>query len=255
MSDRIETFEVGESARVVAATRAGDITVIGGPPGSVRVVVDGSGAGNYEIDQLGDVITVEPRRKGRLLGSSTDIVLTVPATASVELACTSGDITVQSEVAELRASVASGDVRADTVDGVARINSASGDIKINTVLDAEINTASGTVRLGRVLRNLRLNAASGNVHVDDIGESASCKVASSDVRIRSFTGSEIHHKSMSGNLHLGVPPRRTIELDFSSVSGRLRNRLPKGDGSPSEQLLSITMTAISGDLTLQGAKS
>ncbi len=255
MSDRIETFEVGETVRVIAATRSGDIAVVGGDPGSVQVVIDGPGAGNYEIDQLGDVISVEPRRKGRFIGSSADLILTVPDGASLELSCTSGDVNVQGEVEEMRVSVASGDVRADRIRSGCRINSASGDIRVNSVRDAEINTASGTVRLGRVIRNLRLNAASGNVYVDAIGDSAICKVASSDVRIGSFEGSEIRHKTMSGNLHLGIPAQRTIDLDFTSVSGRLRNRLPKGDGSPSKKLVTISMTAVSGDLTLKGAKS
>jgi DUF4097 and DUF4098 domain-containing protein YvlB len=253
MSDRIEKFDVGDSVRIIASTRSGDIAVVNGPAGFVQIAVDGSDAGDYEIDQLGDVISVEPRRKGRFMASSTDLVLTVPESASLELSCTSGDINVQCDVDELRASVASGDVRAATVHGVFRVNSASGDIRADSATDAEVNTASGTVRLGRVVRNLRLNAASGNVYVDEIGESAVCKVASSDVRIGAFTGTEIRHKSMSGDLHLGIPPRRTVELDFSSVSGRLRNRLPKGDGGPSEKLLSISVTAVSGDLTLKGA--
>lgn len=252
MNDRIETFDASDSVRIIAATRSGDITVMGGPAGSVRVVVDGPGAANYDIVQLGDVISVEPRRKGRFLASSADVVLTVPAGASLELACTSGDINVQTDIVELRASVASGDVRANAIHGFARVNAASGDVRINAADDAEINTASGTVRLGRI-RRIRLNAASGNVYVDEIAESANCKVASSDVRIASFAGTEIRHKTMSGDLHLGIPPNRTIELDFASVSGRLRNRLGKSASDGDKQPLSISMSAVSGDLTLKGA--
>lgn len=255
MSDRIETFEVGEHVRVIAATRSGDITVVAGPPGSVRAAIDGGEAGDYEIDQIGDVISVESRRKRRFLEPTVDIVLTVPATATLELSCTSGDILVQSPVAELRASVASGDIRLDRVETVCKVNSASGDIRVNWAQDAEINTASGTVRLGRVDRALRLNAASGNVYVASIGDSAIAKVASSEVRIGSFEGSEIKVKTMSGDLHLGIPPRRTVELDFSSLSGRLRNKLPASDGSPSEKTLLVSVAAVSGDLTLAAAKN
>jgi DUF4097 and DUF4098 domain-containing protein YvlB len=253
MSDRIETFAVGPTVRIVAATRSGDITVVSGEPNSVRVVIDGGGAATYEIDQIGDVISVEPRRKGRFIGSSADIILSVPEGASLELSCTSGDITVQTPVVELRASVASGDIRVDRVATICRVNSASGDIRINNAQDAEVNTASGTVRLGRIDRSLRLNAASGDVYVDSIGDSAICKVASSDVRVGTFEGSEMRLKTMSGDLHLGIPPRRTIELDFTSLSGRLRNKLPKGDGGPSERILLVSVTAVSGDVTLTGA--
>ena len=200
------------------------------------------------------MISIEPRRKGRFIGSSADIVLTIPNRASLELACTSGDILVQIPVVEVRAAVASGDVRIDTVETICRINSASGDIRVTSAQDAEINTASGTVRLGRIERALRVNAASGNIYADSIGESAIAKVASSDIRIGSFEGSEIRAKTMSGDVHVGVPPRRTVELDFSSLSGRLRNKLPAGDGSPSEKTLLISIAAVSGDLTLSGAK-
>jgi DUF4097 and DUF4098 domain-containing protein YvlB len=229
--------------------------VVGGEPGTVRVVLDGGGAGNYEIDQIGDVISIEPRRKGRFIGASADVILTVPTGASLELSCTSGDINVQGSVVELRANVASGDVRADRVVSGCRVNTASGDIRLNWAKDAEVNTASGTVRLGRIDRSLRVNAASGNVYVDEIGDSAVCKAASSSVRVGSFEGSEFRLKTMSGDLHLGLPARRTIELDFSSLSGRLRNKLPKSDGSPSEKLVLISVATVSGDLTLSRAKN
>lgn len=252
MSDRIAALDVGAAVRVIAATRSGDIAVVNGEPGSVQVAISGGGASDYEIDQVGDVITIEPRRKSRFVGSSADIGLVVPTTASLELSCTSGDIIIQGSVLEARASVASGDVRIHTVERVCKVNSASGDIRIASTADAEINTASGTVRLGVVDNGLLLNAASGNVHVDEVGEFARCKVASSDVRIKRFNGTELRHKTMSGDLHVGIPPRRTIDLDFSSMSGRLRNKLPQGDGSPSEKTLSISVAAVSGDLTLTG---
>ena len=53
----------------------------------------------------------------------------------------------------------------------------------------------------------------------------------------------------------GLGKVRFCELDFNSLSGRLRNKLPAGDGSPSEKTLIVSVTAVSGDLTLLGAKS
>jgi DUF4097 and DUF4098 domain-containing protein YvlB len=252
MTDRIESFRVGDSPRVVAATRRGDIAVVIGEPGTVQVRFAGSGADGFDVNQLGDRITVESRRRG-LFGSSIDIILTVPTAAGLELSCTSGDIVVQGDVEELKASVASGDVRAGTIRSACRVNSASGDIRVDSVRDAEINTASGDVRLGRVEQTLRLNSASGDVYVGEVGESATFKVASSTVRVACLSGSELRYKSMSGDLVVGIPQHRTIELDFTSLSGQLRNRLPAGDGSPSEKVVTISVNAVSGDLTLRGA--
>jgi DUF4097 and DUF4098 domain-containing protein YvlB len=252
MSDRVESFQVGDSVRVVAGTRSGDITVVVGEAGVARVAIDGSAATDFQISQVGDVITVDSRKKG-LFASSADIVLTVPNGARLELSCTSGDIDVQGDVEELRASVASGDVRAESVRSVCHVNSASGDITVGSTGEAEINTASGTVRIDRVVRDMRLNSASGNVYVDEIGDTLTAKVASSTVRIGAFHGTEVRHKAMSGDLYLGIPHRRTVELDFTSLSGRIRNHLSKGDGQPSEKLLVISVNAVSGDLILQDA--
>jgi DUF4097 and DUF4098 domain-containing protein YvlB len=252
MTDRVETFEVGETARVIATTRRGDITVVVGEPGNVEIAMTGSGSNGFDVGQVGNVITVEPGGRG-FFAATADIVLTVPTRTTLELSCTSGDIDVQGEVDELRASVASGDVRAGSVRGVCRVNSASGDIIVEQMEDAEINTASGDVRLGRVTGALRLNSASGDVYVDEVGESIKTKVASSTVRIARFSGSELRHNSMSGDIQVGIPPRRTIELDFSSLSGRLRNRLPAAAGGPSEKVVTLSVNAVSGDLTLQGA--
>jgi DUF4097 and DUF4098 domain-containing protein YvlB len=252
MRDRIETFQVGASVRVVAGTRSGDIAVVVGSPGTVQVAMDGAGAESFQIDQIGDVITVDSKRKG-VFSSSTDIVLTVPSSTRLELSCTSGDIDVQGDVEELRASVASGDVRAETVRSVCHVNSASGDITIGAAGDVEINTASGTVRVEKVAHNLRLNSASGDVYVNEIGDTSRSKVVSSTVRIGAFHGTEVRHKSMSGDLYLGIPRRRSVELDFASLSGRLRNHISKGDGGPSEKLLVVSVNAVSGDLILQDA--
>lgn len=253
MSDRIEQFEVGRSVRITATTRSGDIIVLPGSDGIVKVAIDGSGAERFDIEQLGDLIVVEPRSKGRLRTSSADVVLTVPPGASLELAGASGDIRVQAEVATVRAGVASGDVRISRVVGTCRVNSASGDITIDEAGDVEVNTASGTVRIGTVQRSLRLNAASGDAFIDEIGTDATCKVASGDVRIGRFSGTELRFKAMSGDLRVGIPPRRTVDLDLRSMSGEFRNHLPSASGLPSEKTVVIAVTTVSGDLVLRGA--
>lgn len=251
MSDRVETFQVGQTVRVVAKTRSGDIRVLAGDPGSVLIAIDGN-ADSFEINQTGDVITVESRRRG-LIGSSSDVTLTVPAVAVVDLSCSSGDIDVQGEIGELKASVASGDVRADKVTTICRVNSASGDITLGSASEAEINTASGTVRIDAIARDLRINSASGDAFIGEVGGSFRSKLASGTIRIDAMRGGEVRHKSMSGDLYLGIPPRRTVELDYSSLSGRLHNRVSRGDGSPSEKLLVLSVNTVSGNLNLLDA--
>ena len=131
--------------------------------------------------------------------------------------------------------------------------SGDGILLIDEAGDVEVNTASGTVRIGTVQRSLRLNAASGDAFIDEIGTDATCKVASGDVRIGRFSGTELRFKAMSGDLRVGIPPRRTVDLDLRSMSGEFRNHLSSASGLPSEKTVVISVTTVSGDLILQGA--
>lgn len=79
--------------------------------------------------------------------------------------------------------------------------------------------------------------------------------ASGDLRIGRVDGSEVNARTLSGDVVLGIPARRRIDVDMQSMSGDLRNRLPKGDGSPPEASIRIRAVSVSGDVTLRGADS
>jgi DUF4097 and DUF4098 domain-containing protein YvlB len=57
---------------------------------------------------------------------------------------------------------------------------------------------------------------------------------------------------VSGDVRLGIPPRRTLDVEVQTLSGDVRNRLPTGDGSPPEKRVTLTVKTLSGDITLQG---
>ena len=67
------------------------------------------------------------------------------------------------------------------------------------------------------------------------------------------TGQVDTGKTLSGNLKIGIPPRRRVDFDVQSLSGEMRSDLPPGDGSPPERTIEIKVKTISGDVLLVGA--
>ncbi|MGI8823040.1 MAG: DUF4097 family beta strand repeat-containing protein [Acidimicrobiia bacterium] len=254
MSSRLEQFAVGERFRVEATTTSGEITVRSGNPGEVVVRVDGPAADDYRISQHGDTISVVPERSGILRRfSATEVFLELPPGGSLSLTTASGDIVVQAETADLEATSASGDIRVGSVAGSGRIRSASGDISMDTVGGhLSVDTAAGDLRVGRVGSDLNASSAAGDIAVDFCGECVDVNTASGDITIRRVDGSDVRVKTMSGDVRLGIPPRRTLEVDLQTLSGDVRNRLPQGDGSPPEKRVALKVKTLSGDVTLQG---
>jgi DUF4097 and DUF4098 domain-containing protein YvlB len=252
MSKRQERFEVGPRPGIELATFSGDIVVTEGPDGVIEVLLNGA-PDKFTIEQRGDTIVVQPEGSRRF-ARATDITAKVPPGTAAQLKCTSGDLLVEVPLSRLDAAVASGDVRARAITGDATIKSASGDTAIDNVDGRlEINTASGDARIGHVGFELTMNTASGDARVDSVDGPVRLRTASGDVRIRRFDGGDLTAKTLAGDLTVGIPKRRRIDLDLQSLSGSLRNRLPEGDGSPPEKTITLSIKSVSGDVTLTGA--
>ncbi len=249
-----EVFTVGERVRIEASTTSGDIIVSPGEPGVVDIRIE-DGLGNFMVEQSGDLILIKPNRSGFFSRfASADIHLAVPGSAELALHCTSGDVLVNTPVREVEVSSASGDVRIDDVARSVKVRSASGDVWVGGVGEQlTVTTASGTVRAGDVGRDFTATSGSGDVYVDRVGETASVKAASGDISVHRFDGTELSVKTLSGDLRIGIPPRRLLDVDLQTLSGELRNRLPEGDGSDPERSVSLRLTTVSGDVTLRGA--
>jgi DUF4097 and DUF4098 domain-containing protein YvlB len=252
MKDLRKQFDVGDVVRVDVATTSGDITVVPGEPGRVEVELSGSPDG-YVVELVGDTVTVQPEKGRRRRFSSTDVVIRAPAGATVVAHCTSGDINVTVPVDDLDLSVASGDIRVREVLGNVKVKSASGDISIDSVEgQTAVTTASGSVKLGRAGSDTVVTTASGDALIDLLEGTAKFQTASGDLHVRRLTGDGLSVKSLSGDVKVGIPPRRRIDFDVQSLSGDLRNELPPGDGSPPEKLVNLRVKSVSGNVTLVG---
>lgn len=254
MSTVDEVFDVAPGVVVDVRVVSGDVTVTGGEEGRLVVRVDRDSRDDFDIDHRGNMVTVHLRKGWRRRSSGGGVAVVIPSGTDLRVNSASGDIFVGVDVAHALANTASGDIRMESVSGAASIKSASGDIRLDTVGDRlDVSTASGDVRLGELRGPTVITTASGDVAIEQADDSLTLRSASGRFDVGVFDGSDFKAKSLSGGVRVGVLPRRRLDVDINTLSGRLTNQLPEGDGSPPERTISLAVNTVSGNVTLRGA--
>ncbi|TWI14111.1 DUF4097 family beta strand repeat-containing protein [Aerolutibacter ruishenii] len=201
----------------------------------------GEGVERLAIEGGRDKLAVRvkyPRRSGMNGNNSepTQLLLTVPRRASLDIDSVSADIDVQGTAADkLSADAVSGDVLVIGAPRKAEINTVSGDqqLTINT-RDASVDTVSGDVALrGRFDGEVEFNSVSGNVTITNNRENP----------VRKLSGS-----SVSGDLTLSTSLASGGEIEVDTLSGDLRLSLPRNVSA------TVTGESFSGDLRVEGAQ-
>ena len=253
MSTRRETYAVGGSPVLEARLTSGDLRVVVGPDGAVTVTVDGRDTDRFNVEQVGDRIVVE-QPSGVIRWGRYEITVTAPAGLAVRAKLTSADMDTSLALRELRADVASGDLRCGDVSGDVRVKSASGDVRVGDVAgDVEVASASGDVHVGVIGGKAEVTTASGDCALEAVARSASVRSASGDIVVARFDGPDLRAQSMSGDVRIGFPRGRTLDVDMSTMSGDVRNMFgvdgaPPSDGSGNR--VRVYARTVSGDITI-----
>jgi DUF4097 and DUF4098 domain-containing protein YvlB len=74
---------------------------------------------------------------------------------------------------------------------------------------------------------------------------------SGDIRVGQLTGPELNAKSVSGGVRIGIPARTRLDLDASTLSGKVS--LPPSPGpstEPPEREMSVKVRLVSGNLRI-----
>lgn len=114
----------------------------------------------------------------------------------------------------------------------------------------EIKTVSGDVKLGFFgLDELKVKTIGGDFQSD-------WRLTAKEVELNSVSGDakifgtfgKVRAESVSGDLHLGLPPENQYRVETKSVSGGVQNTLPPptGKGTPVE----VTLKTVSGDIII-----
>jgi DUF4097 and DUF4098 domain-containing protein YvlB len=246
---RRETFRVGERPRIELSLPAGEAAVLPGEPGVVEVEVSGSGVERFLIERRGEKVVVRaPRELGGGWGS-WDVTVRTPAGAGLEAKVASADLRVEVELGSLGVVAASGDVRAGDVTGDAAVKSASGEVRLGSVGGGlSVTTASGDVRAGSVSGPAAFNTASGEVRVASALEDFAVRTASGDVDLQRYAGESLQCNTISGDVRVGFPPGRVLDVDINTLSGEIRSDFPPEEDGGSAVRLRVK--TVSGDVEL-----
>lgn len=245
-----KTFSVGEHPEIDVRIHAGRVEVVEGEPGRVEVTVDTNDK-DFQVGQRGDVIEAYSDREARWLFSSpAEVTITMPAGGRATIRTASADVDAKNDFER------------------AQIDSASGDVRLRRAARASIKTASGNVRVRAIDESLKVKSASGDINVEVAGGTVEISTASGDVHIGSsdaflevntasgrvvidrYVGTDIEMKTMSGNFEIGLETGTKVDLDASSLSGRV-TWPPKKDPPPDlKRQMRMKAKSVSGDLTI-----
>jgi hypothetical protein len=147
----------------------------------------------------------------------SDVELSVPRGAIVQLQTRDGDISV-ADVSEARVEAQSGDIVLQHISRLVEARALSGDITLKD--------SSGRVQLGSV---------SGSVEAINIssigpGDDFEAGTVSGDVILKGVAQSQVHAKSVSGSLNMTGALARGGRYDFKTMSGDVTLNMP-GDSS------------------------
>jgi DUF4097 and DUF4098 domain-containing protein YvlB len=251
MTERHETFSVGDRPQLKMRLASGGVRVLPGVSGTIEVTVRGSKPDQLIIDQIGDVISIR-QETGRWAGGSFDITVHGPEGIDVEASLASTDLTVEVEVTDLQVNVASGDVRTRRVGRDAAVKSASGDVDIDDVAGRlRITSASGDVAVGVVGGDASCSTASGEITLGVANGDVTAKSASGDVNIDDFRGATLRGKTVSGDMKVGLGKGQQVDVDLQTLSGKIR--LPSAASpvdSGDHPTVQISFKSVSGDFEL-----
>lgn len=195
----------------------------------------GTGVEKLEVDGGGEHLNVSVRYPnnsgwGDRRSEPTDLQLTIPRRADLEVDAVSADVHVEGVAAgTLSIEAVSGQVVAIGAPRSADISSVSGDVHL-TLNSPEVDaqTVSGSLTLnGRLNGEVTVESVSGNVNVavkDERLREFKGNTVSGDLRISTGVASkaEFHMETVSGNVLLIVPRNLSAEVRGETFSGDLR---------------------------------
>ena len=246
---RRERFEVDGPVRVELNLPSGAAAFLPGEPGVVEVSVEGDRADEFVIDRVGGRVLLRTPESSRSRWDSFAVTVRMPPGCGLQVRAASADVAAEVDLGSLSVDVASGDLGVGNVRGDVAVRAASGDVEIGTVDgDAAVNTASGDIRLREVKGRAVLDSASGDVRLGAALGALSASTQSGGLEVGRYVGGDLECNSTSGNVRIGLPPGRALEVEVDTVSGDIRSDFPTGDGDGSAARLRVK--TVSGDIAL-----
>ncbi len=206
----------------------------------------------FSSHQEGDHITLEAANPRETLAHfswddnarlEVTITVTVPHSCRLNLQTGKGEIRIGEIRGDVQAQIESGGIYCRYIDGSVSAHVISGDILVSHCTgNVDLRTDRGGIRTGRVEGRATLAATSGDIDVMSAARGLKVSVDGGDVIAgipQQFSGDSSVSTS-GGNITLKIDPAARLDLDASSVWGRVRSLTKSPLGFP--------LTAISGGL-------
>ena len=231
------TYSVTGAVDLEVKNHSGDISIRGGPPGSVTV--RGKirvGERWFRGDHRADVENIEKDPPIRQSGNSiridylsnqdisVDYEITAPPDTSLRMSDGSGNQQLEGLHGTIDLEAGSGDVRLrDIVSSRMSLHAGSGDIvaqEVSGPLAAE--AGSGNVRLEEKGEgDVRIRTGSGNIDVRGVRGALRVESGSGNTDISGTNNSTWEVRTGSGNVDLTVPAEAAFDLDATTGSGSI----------------------------------
>jgi DUF4097 and DUF4098 domain-containing protein YvlB len=264
-TERVETFDCSGPIKAEISTSSGDVTIGASETSTIEVTLSVKDPG---LAHLLDEALVSYNAKTRLLEvrsrtlenvnsirglksvmrhsnwfdfgeSGPDVHIALPEGSSIEVATASGDTDIIGNLAKASVASASGGVRvADEVGSL------------------DVKTASGDVTTATVRESLTCHSASGNVRCEGAGAKTKIRTASGTVKLTAEVPSQISIQTVSGNVFVTVARGLEVDVDATSISGRLSSTMPLDSaegGSTTHDVVSISAKTVSGNVSIDSS--
>lgn len=247
-------FSLAATPAVDIDVRTADVVVDRGPAGAVTVQIDAKNEADWHVTQHGDGISVRDERTGWRSRGGGRVRLTVPDGTAARITTASGDVSISVTTGRTQITTASGDVRVAIATALT-VKTASGDVVVDRVAhDTSVKSASGDLKATEVGGALDATTASGDIRIDRITGDVRASTASGDIRVTVFSGEQFLANTVSGDVSLGIPAGRRVDLDVNTLTGDVV--LPERRTAPAAAptgSVSIRVKSVSGDFRLQRA--
>ena len=230
------TFQVSGPVDLEVLTRSGNVTVRGGPAGTVSITgkihvgntwFGGSRTSevqelekNPPLHQNGNSIRVEYTNFHDI---AIDYDITAPLETAVRTRAGSGDVTLEALRGNMDLHSGSGDFRLRDLTGEVRLETGSGDVKAERIAGpVNAHAGSGNIKLEETATgDVSARTGSGNIELRGVKGGLRSESGSGDQRVEGTPTGSWEVRTGSGNLELRLASDVGCDLELSTSSGTI----------------------------------
>jgi DUF4097 and DUF4098 domain-containing protein YvlB len=232
-----KTFQVSGAVNLEVLTRSGDVSVHGGPAGSVSIHGKIFVGDHWLLgDRHGDVSEIEQHPPLRQDGNSihidyvndhnlsVDYEITVPEETAIRIHSGSGALTIDGTRGNADLQSGSGDLKLSHMAGEIRLQTGSGNMLAREISGAvRGSTGSGDVELQETgAGDIELRAGSGNITARGIQGAFHADTGSGDITAEGTQTGSWEIRAGSGNVRLRLPADAAFDANLSTSSGTIQ---------------------------------